>query len=53
MQEKAVTVQQERDQVLLALKQKQMEASAFQNEVCFLSKGTGWEREGEESQGIS
>lgn len=33
MQEKAVTFQQERDQVMVALKQKQMESSALQNEV--------------------
>lgn len=33
MQEKAATFQQERDQVMVALKQKQMESSALQNEV--------------------
>lgn len=33
MQEKAVAFQQERDQVMLALKQKQMENAALQNEV--------------------
>lgn len=33
MQEKALIFQQERDQVMLALKQKQMETSALQNEV--------------------
>ncbi|XP_023367317.1 thyroid receptor-interacting protein 11 isoform X2 [Otolemur garnettii] len=33
MQEKTVTFQQERDQVMLSLKQKQMENSALQNEV--------------------
>nr|XP_058148421.1 thyroid receptor-interacting protein 11-like [Dasypus novemcinctus]XP_058148422.1 thyroid receptor-interacting protein 11-like [Dasypus novemcinctus] len=33
MQEKAAVFQQERDQVLLALKQKQMENSALQNEL--------------------
>ncbi|NXC04817.1 TRIPB protein, partial [Orthonyx spaldingii] len=33
MQEKAVTFQQERDQVMVALKQKQMERSALQSEV--------------------
>ncbi|KAM5273662.1 thyroid receptor-interacting protein 11 [Ctenodactylus gundi] len=33
MQEKTVVFQQERDQVVLALKQKQMENSALQNEV--------------------
>nr|XP_020657854.1 thyroid receptor-interacting protein 11 [Pogona vitticeps] len=33
MQEKAVTFQHERDQVMLALKQKQMETSALQSEV--------------------
>lgn len=33
MQEKTVTFQQERDQVMLALKQKQMETSTLQNEV--------------------
>ncbi|KAM5128957.1 thyroid receptor-interacting protein 11 isoform 2-T2 [Mantella aurantiaca] len=33
MQEKAVLFQHERDQVMLALKQKQMESSALQNEV--------------------
>ncbi|XP_025049630.1 thyroid receptor-interacting protein 11 isoform X2 [Alligator sinensis] len=33
MQENAVTFQQERDQVMVALKQKQMENSALQNEV--------------------
>ncbi|NXO25229.1 TRIPB protein, partial [Cisticola juncidis] len=33
MQEKAVTFQQERDQVMLALKQKQMESNALQSEV--------------------
>uniref|UniRef100_A0A8C0XLR3 Thyroid receptor-interacting protein 11 n=1 Tax=Castor canadensis TaxID=51338 RepID=A0A8C0XLR3_CASCN len=33
MQEKTITFQQERDQVMLALKQKQMENSALQNEV--------------------
>ncbi|XP_053802497.1 thyroid receptor-interacting protein 11 isoform X1 [Vidua chalybeata] len=33
MQEKAVTFQQERDQVMVALKQKQMESSALQSEV--------------------
>ncbi|XP_063146304.1 thyroid receptor-interacting protein 11 [Candoia aspera] len=36
MQEKAVAFQQERDQVMLALKQKQMETSALQNEVQYL-----------------
>lgn len=38
MQEKTVKFQQERDQVMLALKQKQMENSALQNEVCFYFK---------------
>lgn len=33
MQEKAVMFQQERDQVMLALKQKQMETTAVHNEV--------------------
>ncbi|XP_018414024.1 PREDICTED: thyroid receptor-interacting protein 11 [Nanorana parkeri] len=33
MQEKAILFQHERDQVMLALKQKQMETSALQNEV--------------------
>uniref|UniRef100_A0A8C3UT91 Thyroid hormone receptor interactor 11 n=1 Tax=Catharus ustulatus TaxID=91951 RepID=A0A8C3UT91_CATUS len=33
MQEKAVTFQQERDQVMVALKQKQMETGALQSEV--------------------
>ncbi|NWR74905.1 TRIPB protein, partial [Centropus unirufus] len=33
MQEKAVTFQQERDQVMVALKQKQMESSAQQTEI--------------------
>ncbi|NXL41112.1 TRIPB protein, partial [Podilymbus podiceps] len=33
MQEKAVTFQQERDQVMVALKQKQMESSALQSEL--------------------
>ncbi|NWJ05641.1 TRIPB protein, partial [Crypturellus undulatus] len=33
MQEKAVTFQQERDQVMVALKQKQMESSALQSEM--------------------
>lgn len=33
MQEKAIAFQQERDQVMLALKQKQMETSALQSEV--------------------
>ncbi|XP_066484544.1 thyroid receptor-interacting protein 11 [Tiliqua scincoides] len=33
MQEKALIFQQERDQVMLALKQKQMETNALQNEV--------------------
>ncbi|NWX27038.1 TRIPB protein, partial [Notiomystis cincta] len=33
MQEKAVTFQQERDKVMVALKQKQMESSALQSEV--------------------
>lgn len=33
MQEKAVTFQQERDQVMVALKQKQMESSALQSGV--------------------
>ncbi|XP_074724723.1 thyroid receptor-interacting protein 11 [Strix uralensis] len=33
MQEKAVTFQQERDQVMVALKQKQMESSALQSEI--------------------
>lgn len=33
MQEKAVMFQQERDQVMMALKQKQMETTAVQNEV--------------------
>lgn len=40
MQEKTVKFQQERDQVMLALKQKQMENTALQNEVCFLFKET-------------
>lgn len=35
MQEKTVMFQQERDQVMLALKQKQMENTAVQNEVYF------------------
>lgn len=47
MQEKAVVFQQERDQVMMALKQKQMETTAVQTEVkwidysshfCFLHK---------------
>ncbi|XP_063998779.1 thyroid receptor-interacting protein 11 isoform X1 [Pogoniulus pusillus] len=33
MEEKAVTFQQERDQVMVALKQKQMESSALQSEI--------------------
>ncbi|NXF84799.1 TRIPB protein, partial [Eubucco bourcierii] len=33
MQEKAVTFQQERDQVMVALKQKQMESNALQSEI--------------------
>lgn len=33
MHEKAVKFQKERDQMMLALKQKQMETSAIQNEV--------------------
>jgi len=33
MQDKAVLFQQERDQVMMALKQKQMETSALQSEV--------------------
>lgn len=33
MQEKAVLFQQERDQVMMALKQKQMETTALQTEV--------------------
>ncbi|XP_061854799.1 thyroid receptor-interacting protein 11 isoform X2 [Colius striatus] len=33
MQERAVTFQQERDQVMVALKQKQMESSALQSEI--------------------
>lgn len=33
MQDKAVAFQQERDQVMMALKQKQMETTAVQNEV--------------------
>ncbi|XP_069493943.1 thyroid receptor-interacting protein 11 [Ambystoma mexicanum] len=33
MQEKAILFQQERDQVMMALKQKQMENSALQNEI--------------------
>lgn len=33
MQDKAVMFQQERDQVMMALKQKQMETTAVQNEV--------------------
>lgn len=33
MQEKAVLFQQERDQVMMALKQKQMETTAVQTEV--------------------
>lgn len=37
MQENAVTFQQERDQVMVALKQKQMENSALQNEVGHLA----------------
>uniref|UniRef100_A0A8C6VAL0 Thyroid hormone receptor interactor 11 n=1 Tax=Naja naja TaxID=35670 RepID=A0A8C6VAL0_NAJNA len=36
MHEKAVAFQQERDQVMLALKQKQMETSALQNEAQYL-----------------
>lgn len=36
MQEKALAFQQERDQVMLALKQKQMETSALQSEVGLL-----------------
>ncbi|NXO65257.1 TRIPB protein, partial [Phainopepla nitens] len=38
MQEKAVTFQQERDQVMVALKQKQMESSALQSEVQHLQE---------------
>lgn len=33
MQDKAVAFQQERDQVMMALKQKQMETAALQSEV--------------------
>lgn len=40
MQEKTIIFQQERDQVMLALKQKQMENTALQNEVCFHFKET-------------
>lgn len=40
MQEKTVTFQQERDQVMFALKQKQMENTALQNEVFFHFKPT-------------
>lgn len=36
MQDKALAFQQERDQVMLALKQKQMETSALQSEVGLL-----------------
>lgn len=42
MQEKTVKFQQERDQVMLALKQKQMENSTLQNEVRFYSKEIDW-----------
>lgn len=38
LQEETVMFQKERDQVLLALKQKQMENSAMQNEVRFRVK---------------
>lgn len=37
MQERALAFQQERDQVMLALKQKQMETSALQSEVGLLN----------------
>lgn len=40
LQEKTVTFQKERDQVMLALKQKQMENTAIQNEVYFHFKET-------------
>lgn len=40
MQEKTVMFQQERDQVLLALKQKQMENTAVQKEVRFPAEET-------------
>uniref|UniRef100_A0A8C0XFF0 GRIP domain-containing protein n=1 Tax=Castor canadensis TaxID=51338 RepID=A0A8C0XFF0_CASCN len=42
MQEKTITFQQERDQVMLALKQKQMENSALQNEVQHLHNKETW-----------
>lgn len=42
MQEKAVLFQQERDQVMMALKQKQMETAALQAEV-------GWKEQGSPS----
>ena len=40
MQEKAVAFQQERDQVMLALKQKQMETTAIQTEVGLMDTHT-------------
>lgn len=40
MQERALAFQQERDQVMLALKQKQMETSALQSEVGLLLTNT-------------
>lgn len=43
MQEKAVAFQHERDQIMLALKQKQMETSALQNEVW--NKMDRWDHE--------
>ncbi len=50
MQEKAVLFQQERDQVMMALKQKQMETTALQSEVakanitllCFITLLKDW-----------
>ncbi len=50
MQEKAMLFQQERDQVMMALKQKQMETTALQSEVakanitllCFIALLKDW-----------
>ncbi len=50
MQEKAMLFQQERDQVMMALKQKQMETTALQSEVakanitllCFIAWLKDW-----------
>lgn len=49
MQEKAVMFQQERDQMMMALKQKQMESTALQSEVSLNTCSFSFKREESET----